>query len=504
MPTVDAALAPPDGARGAPGLGPAAAPRGGDFRRRRSPPPALVSSTSTPAGAGLLASPLLGWGPGSVPLTIAEFLRPIPGVNPPSEILGDLHSLPLQILYELGATGFLLTLGTAALFLRRRVTERDGAEDPTLLAAGLIGLLGAAVTRLGGASLAITALPLAAGIAAGAALAAQPRREPPGLPLGSRWSGRLYAVVAMVALLPGLRAAGLYDRATRASEPALASEALAEAIALDPGFPLYRARRAWLEGAREPRPAIARDALRAAEDARGVALLWLAAGRLGRQAGEPWAADALARSAALDPLGASAPFELVLAAPASPRAAEWARPRSARGAALSARHLLARSPRVARRGGASGRDAGGRRRGLARGVGGVCGYPGTPHRRCDSRPRCRSPPRTGAIVFSPRFPAAPLAGDVDTCRDRPRWLRRDTATGDDAARHERGDVPDASLLRLDACATSAGAGFKPVLSQTATSSRRGRHSPRAGLKPAPTGSMRPPRCQRSGPRTASR
>src|SRR5436190_6510390 len=115
---------------------------------------------------GLTLRPLLGWGPGSVPWTLAEFLRPIPGINPPSEVVGDLHSLPMQILYELGVLGFVCTLGTAAFFLRRRITERGEAEDSGALAAGLIGLLGAAVTRLGGASLTVTALPLTVAVAA--------------------------------------------------------------------------------------------------------------------------------------------------------------------------------------------------------------------------------------------------------------------------------------------------------------------------------------------------
>jgi O-Antigen ligase len=267
---------------------------------------------------GLEARPLLGWGPGSVPWTIAEFLRPIPGVNPPSEIVGDLHSLPLQILYELGGTGFLFTLGTAALFLRRRVTERGSAEDPPLLAAGLIGLLGAAVTRLGGASLSITALPVAVAVAAGVALAALPRRPR----LVGPWLGGAYVAVAVLALLPLLRAQVLYERAAVGRETESVT-ALERAVDLDPELPLYRARLAWLRGTVLPTPTAAKTALRAAEQANAVAPFWLMAGRLGRRADAAWAAAALERAAALDPLAASAPFERLLASPADSTAACW-------------------------------------------------------------------------------------------------------------------------------------------------------------------------------------
>lgn len=283
-----------------------------------SDPSARARLTYLEAGwRGLVERPALGWGPGAVPWTIAEFLRPVPGVNPPSEVLGDLHSLPLQILYELGATGFLFTLGTAALFLRRRVGERQIAEDPPLLAAGLIGLLGAAVTRLGGAALSVTALPMAVAVAAGAALASLPPRAP----AGPRWPAWAYAGLSLAALLGPLRAQALYERATRAPEP-VALAALDQATALDPGFPLYRARRAWLAGRDNPELG-ADDAGIAAGDAESIAPFWLMAGRLSRLAGRTEALASLERAAARDRLGAAAPFERLQAAPDSAQASCW-------------------------------------------------------------------------------------------------------------------------------------------------------------------------------------
>jgi hypothetical protein len=268
---------------------------------------------------GFRVRPWLGWGPGSVPWTIGKFVRPLPGVNPPSEVVGDLHSLPLQILYELGATGFLFTLGTAALFLRRRLREREASEDPHLLAAGLIGLLGAAATRLGAASLAVSALPVAVAVAAGAALAGKPR---PAIP-GGKLVPLLYAAAAALALFPLARAHARYDLAARATDPQRAREHLETAERLDSAFPLYRARRAWLEAGSALTSQEAGRALAAAQGAPGVAPLWLQAGYLGARAGERWPGGALERAMALDPLGALAPFHRVAVAPEDARAPRW-------------------------------------------------------------------------------------------------------------------------------------------------------------------------------------
>ncbi len=253
---------------------------------------------------GLSARPWLGWGPGSTPWTISQYLRPRPGVNPPSEVVGDLHSLPMQILYELGGLGFLFTLGTAAIFLRRRIAERDDAEDPDLLAAGLIGMLGAATTRMGGAALSVTALPLAAAVAAGIALAARPRRDES----APRWPGLAYAAVALLALLPLDVAQAFYGRAAAASRSGDVDAARANverAAKWDPSFPLYGARSAWLRGEHEA-------ARRAAVSAVASPPLWLAAGMVAASAGAESAAASLQRACALDPLGAPAPMQLAM------------------------------------------------------------------------------------------------------------------------------------------------------------------------------------------------
>jgi O-antigen ligase len=266
--------------------------------------------------AGLLERPVLGFGPGSTAWTLAAFLLPVPGVNPPSEVVGELHMLPLGVAYELGLPGLLLAAGATGLFAWRRLRERAAACDPGLLAAGLVGLGGGAVAGLGTADWRVAALPLAAAAAAGAALAGGARSgaggaaEAPGSrPAGAFVTGA-YVLAAAVLLTPIALAQRAYDRAARAPREA-AVRWLDRAVELDPGFPLYRARRGWLEAEREDGRGRA-DSLRAARDALGVAPLWLAAGAAAEGAGERAAgAFAYERSCALDPLGALAPFRLL-------------------------------------------------------------------------------------------------------------------------------------------------------------------------------------------------
>jgi hypothetical protein len=243
---------------------------------------------------GFRARPLQGWGPGSAAWTNARFLVPEPGVNPPGEAVGELHSLPVQIAYELGTPGLLLSLGLLGLFMARRAGELGRASDPGLLLASLLGLGGACVASLGTANLAVAALPWAAATAAGGALAALPAATRPG---GDR-PARLYALVALLAVVPATSAHWAYDRALAAELGGRRQDAvreLAKAARLDPEFPLYRMRLALLRND----PVLA---LRAAEDGRDVAVLWTVAGILGQAAHQPWAPDALSRACNEDPL----------------------------------------------------------------------------------------------------------------------------------------------------------------------------------------------------------
>ncbi|HEV2847058.1 MAG TPA: O-antigen ligase family protein [Thermoanaerobaculia bacterium] len=263
---------------------------------------------------GFRARAPLGWGPGAAPWTAAAFLDPIPTVNPWGEAVGELHSLPVQLGYELGVTGLLLALGLVILFFSRRIAERQEGRDPALLTGGLLGLAGGAVASLGSGAVAVTALPLAAAVAAGAALAGGGRgKSRPDSPAPLR----IYAVAALIALLPASVAHWHYDRAVAGEAAGRSAEAeahLAEAIQADPSFPLYPMRLALLRDRRPGERAGASGlALDAAEGGRGVPSLWLVAGILGVLAERPWAADALDRACALDPLAPLPPFYRLLA-----------------------------------------------------------------------------------------------------------------------------------------------------------------------------------------------
>lgn len=224
---------------------------------------------------GFRERPLLGWGPGSAAWTATLFFDPVPGASPVGEAVGELHSLPLHLAYELGAAGLIACLALGAVFFWRRIPEADGQR-----LAGLAGLCGAAVASLGSAALAVTALPVAVAVAAGAALG-ETRQS-------SRMPVVAYALVAALGLAPLEAARWAWDR-----------QDLDAAIRLDPGFPLYRMRQGLLQGQPEL-------ALSAARDAPGVATLWTVAGILG--ADRPWGAEALERACSLDPFNPFPPF----------------------------------------------------------------------------------------------------------------------------------------------------------------------------------------------------
>lgn len=245
------------------------------------------------AWEGFRARPVLGWGPGSAAWTASAFFDPRPGVSPWGESVGELHSLPLHLAYELGAVGLTIAVLLGGVFFVRRLS--GPTTDPALLSAGLLGLCGAAVASLGSAAFAVTALPLAVAVAAGAALSVQPETSG-----GSRTPVLVYIFATALSLIPLEAARWFYDRAVT-SRPEDARAALDRAVWLDPSFPLYRMRLALLEN----EAVLARQAAR---DARSVATLWTVAGILGSSAGSPWAGEALETACSLDPFNPFPPF----------------------------------------------------------------------------------------------------------------------------------------------------------------------------------------------------
>jgi len=263
------------------------------------------------AGGGWLQSPWWGQGPGSVGWTSAEFLRPRPGLSPPSEVVGQLHSLPLDLLYQLGGVGVVAVAVAVVLFVVTRWREIAAAQgrDPGVAWAAAIGLAGGVVAALGNSWLHLSALlwPLAVTVALVLYGTGSARDEAVRAPRRERWPLRLYLVAALVALMPLNLARGFYDRALGAESAAETHRALTQAVALDPSFPLYRARLAALSAPREA----ATQARRAAWNAASTPALWLHAATVARRPGAA-SIDELRRAMALDPLAAYAPFELAL------------------------------------------------------------------------------------------------------------------------------------------------------------------------------------------------
>jgi O-antigen ligase len=257
---------------------------------------------------GLLERPWLGWGAGSTPWTAADFLRPEPGIHPPGEAVGHLHSVPGQLGYEMGFPGQILA---AAIVLLWCVRRRGRGADSAVMA-----LVAGTMVSVAGADPGVPALPVALAIVLGAGLPAAKEGTPDesfavdegGDP--ARWMAHLrhgpvvYALVAVLLLARPMVAQRHYDLAVL--HPSGAVLDLRQAIDADPRFPLYRARGALLGVVPDPPAA----ALQAAEAAHGVAALWLLAGTLGAEDGEPWAEDALLRACELDPLAAAASYEL--------------------------------------------------------------------------------------------------------------------------------------------------------------------------------------------------
>lgn len=287
---------------------------------------------------GFAEAPFVGHGPGSTPWLFAEYFAPRVAIHPPEHLVADLHNLPLQVLFELGLFGAF----AAAWWLFTLLWPLWAAPAPAdpfraaLLRAARAGLAAALVFSTTGFLLAVPALPFAFVLLVGLARAALPPAIPAALepapavpdvlpallpaepapvehaPLASRREAwlvsvalGLLAVALFFWLLPGLRAQGAWERARTADDSSEARWALEEAVALDPRFPLYRARLglaaeipAQLEQAQKDAGAVGPLTLQAALEAEADAL--------------PQAAELLARACDLDPFGALAPFRLAV------------------------------------------------------------------------------------------------------------------------------------------------------------------------------------------------
>ncbi len=261
---------------------------------------------------GSLQRPGLGWGPGSTPWLISEYLEPDPRVNPPYEVVGDLHSLPLRILFETGIPT-LLGLVLVLVWVLRTCWRRG---PPGRLAVVAVG--GAILATLTSGTLGTSAPWVLLAVILGLH---SPRvddaiRSP---------AASVLVLLLFLPLIPSLRAHAAWDRWVRFEDPT----DLATAVRLDSEFPLYRAHQAWRQSDGD-------EAWRAAKGNR-IPALWLAAGLVVDDSSEELKTFLLERATRLDPLGALAPAALGSALPGDSGAIWAAR------AALSDPRVLAHS-----------------------------------------------------------------------------------------------------------------------------------------------------------------
>jgi O-antigen ligase len=296
---------------------------------------------------GFSERPWLGWGPGASSWLLHEHLRPIPGAHPAYEVVTDVHSLPLEVLYEGGVALALALVAVMVLFARARWRELAAIASREQAVAGwlaLVGLAGAASAATASGAFDLPALAFAVAVVAGAAMAhAPPQRET------SPWSLQgwpLWAITAgaLLLLVPDLRGHWHYQRAIALSsgtELAHAFHEMESAIRADPGFPLYPLRRT-LEPFSFQSP---EHAFEAARRARGVAAFWLRAGAMNSESPDSdlrlLQGEVLARACDLEPLGGFAPFLLA-------RLATGDRAEQLLARALVAEPRLAASPWIER------------------------------------------------------------------------------------------------------------------------------------------------------------
>ncbi|MCZ6777615.1 MAG: tetratricopeptide repeat protein [Acidobacteria bacterium] len=105
----------------------------------------------------LADEPLLGYGPGSVPLTFGRYRLQVPGASPWGEAVGQLHSVGAQRLYECGLVG----LAAFTFWVLLSLLGRPSADPRRAwLRAGLAG--SAAALAVAGASDALETAPVLA------------------------------------------------------------------------------------------------------------------------------------------------------------------------------------------------------------------------------------------------------------------------------------------------------------------------------------------------------
>ena len=94
--------------------------------------------------AGWQERPWFGWGPGASSWLAGEHVQPVRGASLAHQVVTDLHSTPIELLFEVGLLGAAAAAALLAGFVACRVRERwqGDAVNRSLSLAGLIALIG--------------------------------------------------------------------------------------------------------------------------------------------------------------------------------------------------------------------------------------------------------------------------------------------------------------------------------------------------------------------------
>ena len=251
--------------------------------------------------------PWWGHGPGSSGWTLSEYLDS--SGLPAHQVVSDLHSVPFELVYEVGAVGTLSVALVCLMWWRARRAEtvqryREHIEEPNAHAwtrAADVALIGVLTTAVVGGFFDVLAIWVLIPVLLGVRLSVSP---PPVSATGEGQPHRFgasriaaaiaVALVGLVALGP-LRAQFSYTRGS-----------FGRAVEADPGHPLYGAALARSNSSTQ-------GAIAAAEAAGGLGALFLSAGALAANNGDLGLADAaLVRSCDLSSGDPMAPYLLAV------------------------------------------------------------------------------------------------------------------------------------------------------------------------------------------------
>jgi len=105
--------------------------------------------------------PLFGWGTGQVGISYPPYRIQRPGFAPSGEVVADLHSVPMQWLFEYGALGTILRLVSFGFFLGQGHSQQTVQQKTAVIALATFGIFSLVNYNLGNPATALVVLMVA-------------------------------------------------------------------------------------------------------------------------------------------------------------------------------------------------------------------------------------------------------------------------------------------------------------------------------------------------------